>query len=196
MGGTHNITATYSGDGNFLDSTKTLSQVVTCSTNLSGNLSSLSVPVNGSVCLSNATVAGSITVASGGVLSVVSSTIGGKVTATAPGAVSICGSRTGATVSVTNATKFVILGDPFDRNCPVNTFGGTVIATGNAGGVEIAGNTINGSLTADNNLVLTEIGANSINAALGCSGNNPAPVNDGRPNRSAARTGQCGAAGF
>lgn len=92
--------------------------------------------------------------------------------------------------------------------CPGNTIGGGVTLTGNHGGLEFGGNpSVKGAVLVSNNVATgtpvdaentaPEIEGNTIRGSLTCSGNTPAPTNDGSHNTvSGSRVGQCSAARF
>lgn len=152
------------------------------------------------------TANGGITVQSGGSLFVSGGSINGGITSTGAKDFTICGASINGGVSSSGATGFVLIGDGGDDGapgCAANIISGNVTLTNNSASVELGGNTINGtvSLTGTTGTpppprpAKPQIEANKINGTLTCSGNNPAPTNDGKPNTgSGSRTGQC--AGF
>ncbi|MFJ8582812.1 hypothetical protein ACIRG9_30480, partial [Micromonospora sp. NPDC093277] len=71
---------------------------------------------------------------------------------------------------------------------------GPVSVTGNTGGVRIDTVTISGPITITGNTGSQPVivAANTISGQLACSGNNPAPVNESRPNSvKGSASGQC-----
>jgi hypothetical protein len=160
-------------------------------------------------CLVNLKQTGAVNVASGAALSVTAgSIIVGAVTATAPKAFTFCASATkpGA-IKVVQSSGFVIIGNGGDGGllatpCGANNIPSAVTLTGNLGGVELGGNAIAGSLTVSGNIApgggvptenkATEIEANVVTGLTTCANNNPAPVNDNRPNTfTGGANGQC-----
>jgi hypothetical protein len=122
------------------------------------------------------------------------------VTGSGGGAFSLCGSSVGGNVGISGASGFVLIGDPGDDKCASNTVGGSVSLTSNNAGVEVSQNTrISGNVTLNNNTgggpfpedTRPEVEANIIGGTLSCSGNTPAPTNDGQPNSRAGASGQC-----
>jgi hypothetical protein len=209
-GGGHPITAAYSGDANFAAATSnTVTQQVKftyCITSKYNN--SLIVLSGQSVCItSSGSVNGNITVNAGGALSDIGGPVNGNIASTGATAFTLCGvNKVNGAVTVQNSTGFVLIGDNGDDGspgCAGNTINSNVTVSGNSAGVEIGGNAINGTLTVNSNTggglqaedAVPEVENNSISGSLGCTGNNPAPSNDGQKNSvKGSRTGQC--AGF
>ena len=199
-GGTHTISAVYSGDDNFNGSSSgPLTQTVTCDHTITGSTRSVAVSPIGSTCISGATIKGNLTVPAGANLSLVGATIGGALNIRGAGSVTVCGTTTG-NVSVSGATGFVLLGDPDDDACATNTFRGRVTLSDNHGGVELAGNQIRGALSVSGTTGAgpfpddagAEIEANAIGGTLKCSANSPVATNDHRHNTAQGnRSGEC-----
>jgi hypothetical protein len=154
----------------------------------------------GSSCLNGASVGGNLTFPPGANVTITNSKIGGSVTGSGGGAFSLCGSSVGGNVGISGASGFVLIGDPGDDKCASNTVGGSVSLTSNNAGVEVSQNTrISGNVTLNNNTgggpfpedTRPEVEANIIGGTLSCSGNTPAPTNDGQPNSRAGASGQC-----
>jgi hypothetical protein len=132
-------------------------------------------------------------------VSIRNSKIQGHLESREAAVLAVCGSELGGKVSVSGTSGFVLLGDPGDDDCEVNTVLGMATVTGNRGGVEMVGNSFRGGLTVEGNTgngplpehAGTEIQANQITGKLSCSSNTPAPTNDGQPNTSGTRSGQC-----
>ena len=125
------------------------------------------------VCLTSpANVTGGITVASGGTLIVNpgSNISGGLKSSGGATKINLCGATVSGGVSIAGATGPVWIGG--SSLCPNSTISGGVTLTKNTGGVQVGGNDISGGLT--------------------CTGNNPAPTNNGSPNKvSGKKSGQC-----
>ncbi|HEX3540315.1 MAG TPA: DUF11 domain-containing protein [Acidimicrobiales bacterium] len=174
--------------------------IVTCDHNLTANVPGSLTLSGGTWCLTNITVGGAIIVKPGTTVFVIHSTITGSITATNPAGFSACQSNLAA-VTITGATGFVLIANPGDDLCLGNKINGAVSLTSNTGGVEVSHNVIvGGSMYLRNNTGggpfaednSPEIEANQLSGSLICSGNSPAPTNDGQPNTvTGARTGQC-----
>ncbi|MCA1656124.1 MAG: Ig-like domain-containing protein [Actinobacteria bacterium] len=198
--GSHSIVASYSGDAIFLPSSGSVSQTVTCTQSLTGSQGSL-VVTSGSLCIDSGNVTGTITVQPGASVSIRNTTVMGGITSNGAAAFQLCNSRVlGGTLSVSNSTGFVLIGDPGDDNCPGNSIQVPTVLDSNTGGLEVVSNALK-ALTVTNNSgtgpfpddTAPEIERNQINGNLSCSGNSPAPVNDGQPNTVVGtRSGQCG----
>jgi hypothetical protein len=149
-------------------------------------------------CLKDATQDGAITVTNGHELSVVDSKIYGAITSTSSAPFTFCHSSTvrGA-IKVSNSMNVVLIGDD-GLACPANVIDGAVTLDSNGGGAQLGGNSIAGAVTANKNIATggTVISNNHIGGKLTCSGNIPAPVNNGKANTvSGDRVGQTCAAG-
>jgi hypothetical protein len=147
----------------------------------------------GKTCLQNATQDGAITVGNGHELSVVDSKIYGAITSTSSAPFTFCHSSTvrGA-ISVSKSMSAVVIGDN-GAPCPANVVDGAVTLDSNKGGIQLGGNSIAGAVTANQNVAPSGpvISNNHIGGKLTCSGNTPAPVNNGQGNTvSGARVGQ------
>lgn len=170
-----------------------------CTSTISGSHSgTLTLSGPGTTCLKNATQDGAITVMNGHELSVVDSKIYGAVTSTSSAPFTFCHSETvrGA-LKVSNSMNFVLIGDN-GLPCPANVIDGAVTLDSNKGGVRLGGNSIAGAVTANGNIAPsgTIIENNHIGGKLTCSGNTPAPVNNGQANTVGGdRVGQTCAAG-
>jgi len=206
--GTSTITASYSGDANFLPSTSaSLAQAVTCRRTVSGLVLG-TLNITDSTCLANATVIGLVTVQPGAALSVSKSSIFANPASTRAGAVSVCNSSVTGLTTISTTTGFVLLGDNGDDGqpaCASSQFTGVVSLDHNTGQAEIGGSNFLANLTVTNTsgtgpdaeTPSTEIEHNSITGVLSCTGNVPPPTNDGQPNSVLGlRLGQCSAPGF
>jgi hypothetical protein len=151
--GPQSMVAVYNGDANFLTSTSPAANVtVAAGRTITGSYAgTLVVPSGSSVLLKNATVSGGIIVQGGGAIDIENSTIAGAVSASGPSALRMCASTTGGAVTVSNATGFVLIGDPGDDGCAVNTIGGGLTLQNNHGGVEAENNHVKGAVTVSGN---------------------------------------------
>jgi hypothetical protein len=142
--GNHLILATYQGDSDFLTSRGSLSYMVTCTVNVTGNHIGALIASGDSTCVLDASVTGAIVVSPGASLAVINSTVNGSInTPGDPGTVEICGSKfVGGAVDVMHAQGLVIIGDPGDANCAVNNIAGALVLEGNSHGVMAIGNTV------------------------------------------------------
>lgn len=198
-GGSHSITAVYSGSDSYLPSTSApLVQTVACDQLVTGSVGSLTLAPGGSTCLSGAKVTGNLTVPDGSSLSIVNSTVSGSVTLNAPasaglqlpaagdaGSVTICGSTIGGSVRVTGYGGFVLVGDTLDAACAGNAIKGTVSIIGTTGGLVVADNRIGGGVTVADNTSGGDgplVSANRIGGFILAYGNVPAVTDGGRPN--------------
>lgn len=205
--GTHTITATYGGDGDFLPSTSTpQSQLVRCMTVITGRVNG-GLTVSGSTCVNNATINGGITVRPGAALSLNSSTVHGGLTSASAKALTVCATSIDGSSTVAGTSGFVLFGDDDDDSfsCGGNDQRGMLHLNANAGQLELGGNQIRGGAsisgtsgvgpTLEN--TVTVIGGNQISGQLSCSGNSPFPIDGGSPNHTTGgATGQCSAPNF
>jgi hypothetical protein len=203
-GGPHTLSAVYSGDWSFLDSTATLAQQVTAAHVVSGNVDGVLTLTAGSWFLDGAVVTSDVRVQRGAAVAIRNSRLGGSLTASGAAAMAVCGSDVAGTATVSATSGFVLLGDPGDDDCAGNVFRGAAVVKGNRGGVEIGANSFRGGLTVSANTGNgplpedrgTEIEANQVSGKLACSSNSPPPTNDGQPNTAGTRSGQCSSPSF
>jgi len=154
--GANTVSASYSGDTNFLPSTSTTSvtapvactTTLTGTTNLTGTLPAL-VLSSGATCVLDAQVNGSITVLKGASLDLEGSTVTGSVNATGSGDIRICATSASA-VTVDGANGFVVVGDAKD-GCATNTFAGSLTLLNDTHGVQAIDNIVKGAVTASGN---------------------------------------------
>jgi hypothetical protein len=189
-----------------------------CTNTVTGTNTKLLTVTNGLTCLVNATQEGQVTVAAGAALSVTNSTVNGTVTATSPSGITYCGATESGTLSVTGATGPVILGGtlPDGTACAADTIPSAVSITGatapvtvtglnqhgtltlenDSAGVTLNGSQVNGLAYVENNAatapVEITVSGNTVTGSLYCTGNNPAPSDNGIINTvSGTATGQC-----
>jgi hypothetical protein len=177
---------------------------------LAGSVGS-SVTVNGGGRLDvlGGTINGSLTIQTGGALNFQAGTLNAALTSTGATLFNVCGASLKSWANVSGSTGFVLIGDAGDKGesgCAGNTLSGSLSLSNNTAGVEVGGNTtIAANVTVSGTTgsgptsedAAPEIEGNKISGNLSCSGNTPAPTNDGLPNTvSSNRSGQCGAPGF
>jgi hypothetical protein len=191
---------------------------IPCTTTITGtNPTPLDV-TSGLTCLVNATQDGHVTVEPGAALSVTNSTVNGTVTATNPTSVTYCGSTQDGALSVTGATLPVILGGTLldGTACAADTIPSAVTVTGatapvtvtglnqqgtltldnDTAGVTLDGSQLNGPVHVENNTAtapaVITVSGNTVDGSLYCTGNNPAPTDNGSVNTvSGTATDQC-----
>jgi hypothetical protein len=184
-----------------------------CTTTITGTHATQLTVSSGLTCLVDADQIGSVTVAAGASLSVTNSTVNGTVTATSPGAVTYCGSTEYGQLSVSASTGAVTLGDggacAADKipstisiigaagSVTVNGLeeNGTLTLSGDTGGVTLSTNSVNGRVYVENNAgPSVTVAGNAVTGSLYCTGNNPAPTDNGSINTvSGTATSQCAA---
>jgi hypothetical protein len=184
-----------------------------CTTTITGTHSAQLTVSSGLTCLVDADQIGSVTVAAGASLSVTNSTVNGTVTATSPGAITYCGSTEYGELSVSASAGAVALGDGgacAADNIPstINITGatgsvtvnglkenGTLTLSGDTGGVTLRTSSVNGPVYVENNAgPSVTVAGNTVTGALYCTGNNPAPTDNGSINTmSGTATSQCAA---
>ena len=136
----------------------------TCTTTISDQVSGALTVSSGVTCLApGSTVKGLVTVRNGASLYATGATLKAALTATGAGTISLLGANVTGAITATNSGPVAIEG---------STVRGFVTLTTGKSSTVVAGNTINGPLT--------------------CTGNKPAPVNNGLENAgSGLRLGQC-----
>ncbi|MFI7675804.1 ExeM/NucH family extracellular endonuclease [Actinophytocola sp. NPDC049390] len=140
---------------------------------------------DGLTCVDAATIFGAVTVRPGASLIVTDGLIAGPVTATRPALFELHGTHVYGPVTVSGATGEVVLEGA--------EIAGPVSVTGNTAGVLVDASAITGPLRLTGNTGGEAIVAgNTVTGPLSCSGNDPAPGNDGRKNTvNGPATGQC-----
>ena len=177
------------GDTNYLSSTGSVVQVVTCQVNITSQFNG-TLTVTQSTCVSGTTVNGNVIVQPGGSLSFSGSTLNGSISSNGATTVRLCG-NTLPNVTVANSTGFVLIGDGGDdgaAGCAGNKIFGSITLTNNHAGAEIGGNTQFGNITLNgttgvgpsNEDAAPEVEANNVQGTLGCTGNSPAPTKRGQ----------------
>jgi hypothetical protein len=169
---------------------------------------SLAISGPGNWCVQSAHIKGSIRITDGANVLIERATVSGMITAHRGGVFALCGSSVRNAVEVSDATAFVLIGDPADDRCASNWLRDTVHLDRNHGGVEVSQNRINddlkvnrttgdganhGGIPEDHG---SEIEGNTVRGAISCSANTPPPSNDGHPNHARDRRGQCATPGF
>jgi hypothetical protein len=144
--GAHAISAAYSGDGNYAPSATTSTFTVTGQTTVTGAVPG-SVDVTGATSITDAQIAGSVTVDPGATLDLENSTVGEGISASGAGGIRICATTIHGAVSITGSTGLVVIGDAGDAQCPINTIGGAFTLSDNTAGVEAIGNQVGGLVT-------------------------------------------------
>ncbi|WP_162605719.1 glycosyl hydrolase 53 family protein [Jiangella aurantiaca] len=124
---------------------------------------------SGVTCIERATIAGPVTVGPGASVVITNGQVTGPVTSQGDGVVVVCGTRVTGPLTIQRASS-VTLGNPI-VGCEPNTVTGPVSVNDVSGWNVIAGNRITGPLA--------------------CSGNDPAPVNNGSINTAGRKSGQC-----
>ena len=170
----------------------------TCTTTITGNHSGGITVSSGLTCLVSATPAGQVTVAAGAALSVTGSAVSGSMTATDPAGITYCGSTEAGNLTITGATGPVVLSGPLPDGtaCAADTIAGSVTITGASAAVTVTGLKERGTLTLQDNTAaapaaITVAGA-AVTGSLVCTGNNPAPTDNGSINTvSGTATDQC-----
>lgn len=140
---------------------------------------------SGLTCIDNATIFGPVTVKKGASVIVKGGLIAGPVTADKAGTFTMTGTQVFGPVSVTNSTGAVTI----DKA----TVTGPIVLHGNKSGVKLDTASVLGPVSVTGNTGgAAVIAGNTVNGPLACSGNNPAPGNDGRKNKvHGPASGQC-----
>jgi 5'-nucleotidase len=157
----------------------------TCDKTITGMRFGTVVVSSGITCFENATVFGGVTVKQGASVVITGGLVTGPVAATGAGTVTLDGAQDIGPISATGTTGAVAL-DKAKVTGPIvlrSNKGGVSIDTAQViGPVSVTGNTGGDAIVA----------GNTITGPLACSGNDPAPGNDGRKNTvRGPATGQC-----
>jgi Bacterial Ig-like domain (group 3) len=148
--GTHQLTATYSGDANYTGSNGSSSETVTCSQTLTSGGSG-PLTVTSSTCVEGGTFSGPVTVRSGGDLALIGASVNGPVTTTGAASVLFCGSSVQGPVTLTDATVAVELGGGPGSTCAQDKLNGPVTVFGGQASTSIDGTTLVGPLSVASN---------------------------------------------
>jgi hypothetical protein len=144
--GSHEVTATYSGDTNYVGSAATTEKTVTCSQTISAAFNG-TLTVTGSACVEGVTVDGAIKVRPGGTLALVGATVHGTITATGAASVLICGSSLSGPVVIDDPSGPVTLGGPAGSSCAADKVAGSLTVGGAGAPVSMDDSTVTGPLT-------------------------------------------------
>jgi 5'-nucleotidase len=157
----------------------------TCDTTITGMRFGPVTASSGLTCVDGATILGPVTVRAGASLVVTDGLIAGPVTATGAKLFTLSGTQVVGPVSVTGATGAVLL--------DTAKVTGPVTLSGNKAGVAVDTAKITGPVTLSGNTGgAAVVAGNTITGPLACSGNAPAPGNDGRANTvRGPASGQC-----
>jgi Bacterial Ig-like domain (group 3) len=184
LGGSHSITAAYSGDPSFKSSSTTaaLAELINFTSTITTKVSSLTVNAGQAVSItSTGSVTGSVVVNAGGALSVSSGQVLGKLTSTGATAIALCGGTFKNLITINSTSGLLLIGGsvdgPIPGYCAANSVNASLSLDGNLGQVEVDANTFSGSvsLTNTNAPLASEIEGNTIKTNLSCSTNSPAP---------------------
>lgn len=162
--GPHTIAAHYSGDGVHEPSRASLTTSVGCTKSVNGGKLSGNQTVSGALCLSGATVTGTIVLRPGAALSLNNAVVQGGIVAAGATAIRICGSRITGAVAILLSNGPVVVGNPAD--CAANTLHNSVGILDNRGGVTVGGNVITGNLVCTSNVPVATSGG-SVNIVSG-----------------------------
>lgn len=160
--GAHTITADYVGNELFPDGispafepgSASIAIDVRCSETFSGPLEGDVHVDRPGVCITDASVHGSVIVGKRDTVAIESSSVAGSITAERSGAVRVCGSTVGGDVIVRRAKGMVLVGDRTTENnntaCTANNIEGRLVLEDNKHGVKAVGNTVGSIEVADN----------------------------------------------
>jgi hypothetical protein len=187
----------------------------TCTTTITGTSNKKLAVTSGLTCLVNATQNAPVSVGQNAQLLVTNSTITGNVTANEAAAITLCGTTVRSSLSVTDALGPVLLGS-IPGTCaadtipsgvtitgaiaPVSIIGlkqnGTLTLENDSAGITLDGSQVNGRAYVENNTsegtAEVLVSGNTVTGSLYCTGNNPAPIDNGTINTvSGTASGQC-----
>ncbi|WP_229688316.1 ExeM/NucH family extracellular endonuclease [Micromonospora yangpuensis] len=149
----------------------------TCDETITGRYDKpLVVRVGRVTCLNDATIVGDTTVRKGASLIVVGGTLQGALVANSPASFSVTGARVEGPLTVFGATGAV--------SVLRSTVTGPVSISRNTAGVRVDGATVDAPVNLYDNVggKPVVIAASTVQGPLRCQGNDPAPVDEGRPN--------------
>ncbi|MFL6124371.1 ExeM/NucH family extracellular endonuclease [Actinophytocola sp.] len=157
----------------------------TCDRTITGMRFGTVVVSAGLTCFENATLFGGVTVKAGASVTITGGLVVGPITAANAGQVAVSGAQVIGPVAVTGSTGAVAV----DKA----KITGPIVLQGNKKGVKLDTAQVTGPISVTGNTGgASVVAGNSIVGPLACSGNNPAPGNDGRKNTVyGPATGQC-----
>jgi hypothetical protein len=191
------VTASYSGDDRHNPSSGQVTPTIVFNHTVTGKQGG--VTASGGTWLISGASLKSLTINANTTVVVLNSTVTSDVTAKNAGVVTICGSTIGGGLNIAAATGFVLVGDPKDDGCAPNTITGAVMLQNNRAGLNFRNNSTPSNVTVTGNAgggpnpvdAAPVISGNTIKVNLTCSGNTPAPTNDGTPNTAKTKKDQC-----
>ncbi|MFJ2033310.1 M36 family metallopeptidase [Streptosporangium sp. NPDC087985] len=163
-----------------------------CTTTITGRHSDPLTVNSGVTCLDGAQVSGPVTVKPGASLIANGATVSGPVSASRAGVVRLCGTTVSGPVDLADG-ELVTIGDQ-DHGCAPVTITGPLTVSRSTMRVIVTGATVSGPVNVVDNTGSTApiVAGNRIGGPLSCSGNVPAPANNGQVNTaSGPKKGQC-----
>ena len=140
--GTHNVSATYSGDSNYQGSTTASTETVKCSQTITATYNG-PLTVSNSTCVEGGTVSGPVNVQRGGALAFVAK-VNGPITTKGIASALVCGPTIQGSVTITNGTGPLALGGPAASSCAADKISGPLTISGQQGPVSLAETTVSG----------------------------------------------------
>ncbi len=144
--GAHNVSATYSGDGNYQGSSTASTETVTCSQTITSTYNG-TLSVSKSTCVEGGTISGPVNVQPGGTLALIGAKVNGPITTTGTTSALVCGTTVQGPVTMTNGAGPVAFGGPAGSSCSADNVNGPLTISGQQGPVSLAGITATGPVT-------------------------------------------------
>ena len=141
--GTHNVSATYSGDTNYQGSTTASTETVKCSQTITATYNG-PLTVSNSTCVEGGTVSGPVNVQPGGTLALIGAKVNGPITTKGITGALVCGTTIQGSVTMTNGTGPLALGGPTGSSCAADKISGPLTISGQQGPVSLAETTVSG----------------------------------------------------
>ena len=141
--GTHQVTATYSGDANYVGSGASSSDTVTSAQTITTTPNG-PITVTKSTCVEGVTVSGSVNVQTGGTLALIGASVHGSIIAAGAASVLVCGTTVQSAITLTDLNGPVNLGGTEGSSCAPDTFSGALTIGGSGAPVSFDGSTITG----------------------------------------------------
>ncbi len=167
--GLHHISASYSGNADYLGSSAASSITVTCAQTITATYNG-TLNVTSSTCVEGAALNGPVNVRPGGTLALIGATVRGPVSTNGAASVLLCSTTVRSSVTLDNSSGPVQLGGPAGSSCGSDNISGPVTVFGAHAPVSISSSTLTGPVSLVSDSAGTTITDTTVNGPLSLAG--------------------------